>query len=139
MSYFYPLSKVALGYGNTGGLVAWESIVNSGVRFFAPIIFGSANPGTFETLTNGRLYIAGFKSSDILWPAIHQNNVYYEIATICAGGYDAEITIQCRFENPATYPIFNAILRLPKLPDARKQSGVFTAYKGTLTRMVVIG
>lgn len=139
MSYFYPLSKVAVGYNNIGGLVAWESIVAGGVRFFAPVLYGSFDPGVFNTQTNGRLYISGWKSSDILWPAIDQHNVYYEIATLCAGGYDAEITIQCRTESPTAWPIYNAVLRLPKLPDARKQSGAFTAYKGRLNRMVLIG
>lgn len=134
----YPNSKVAAGLNNTGGLVAWESIIVNHAPFFAPVIFGFFDTGQDSTLLDGSLYSNGYPMSGIQWVAT-QWQVYYLSQTFCAGGRSGPITIQYRQTNPDTYVIANATLVIDKLSDSAKKSMGYEPYKGKLTRLVVIG
>ena len=139
-SYLYPLSEVAPGYNNTGGLVPWESIVVNNVPFFAPIIYGSYSPGEEFIRADGTSYWMGFPAvTKGMFSAATQEQIYYVLGTLLGGNYSAPMTLKCRLEDPTNYKIINTIFRLSPNDKNSKKSMAWEKYGFMLTRIVVIG
>lgn len=138
--YMYPESKIASGYNNTGGLVAWESIVPTGdVAFFAPVIYGSYDVGDKKFRLSGMPKYVGFGQAKAGWGVLTQAQRYYLQTQFCSGGYFGEVTMKFRLESPSTYVIANCILDLTKISEARKESKTFPEYFAYMQRLEIIG
>jgi hypothetical protein len=85
-------------------------------------------------------FFGGYPSTGILWTAITQNQVWYLMNTYCSAGYNygGLVTVEFRKENPASYVIANAVLRLPQLVNSSKKSRSYENYKAMLLKLVII-
>src|SRR6185369_3410400 len=137
MSYMYELSKIATGYNNTAGLAPWESLRPTGdERFFAPIVYGTLDPGQEHDNTDGTPYFSGYGKVAPGWSALTQAQAYYIFHTICGDRYWAYATAQFRAWNPDSWEIYNTLIRLKKLSDQKKRSMAFEGFGLFYTRLV---
>jgi hypothetical protein len=139
-TYMYPNSKVAPGRNNTGGLVAWESLIPSGdQRFFAPIIYGHYSPGLKAYDLTRLPFFRGFP--EVLsgeFSLITQAQVWYIKNTLLSGSYGAWVTMELRTEDPSNYVYINTIFDLETMNNAKKTSKVFEHYPFVLAKIEVI-
>lgn len=136
-SYFYANSEIALGYDNTAGLAPWESLVPGGspIKFFAPVVYGSYDPGEEHTNTDGTPYFGGFALVAPVWGVVTQWQAYYCYHTICNDVYWAKATVKFRAIDPDTWSVYNTLIRMKKLKDQQKQSMAFPSFAVSYTRL----
>lgn len=134
--------KIGAGYNlPAGSLTNIESITPSGdTAFYPPVSYGLFNPGDFKIRGDGKVYLSGFPSTQWIWTGnpggrITQKQARYLQDTYAGGGYSGTVTIQTQTDNPGTYGRFNAVMILPKLPDAGKNFNVFQQYAVSFSRL----
>ncbi len=134
--------KIGAGYNlPDGSLVNIETITPAGdTAFYPPVSYGLYNPGDFKDRQDGITYLSGFASTQWIWTGspggrITKAQARYLQDTYCAGGYSGTVTINSQTDNPGTYGRFNAVMKLPKLPDAGKNFAIFQQYAVSFTRL----
>lgn len=138
-----PVYQFALGNQwnlPLGSLTNIEDIKPNGdTNFYAPIAL--YNPGNFVVRGDGSLYIAGYP--EVQW--VFQGNpggkltrlqARYLQNTYCGGLYSGTVSINTLTDNPGTYTLANAVMRLPKLPDSGKNFSIYSQYVISFTRVI---
>lgn len=136
MSYQYPNSKVAPGYDNSVGLVAWESIRPTGdIPFIAPVVFGSFLLGQEHTTTIGTFYYGGYPSAKPFFGYVTENQAYYVYHTILGDNWSGPATVEFRVINPSVYSIYNTILKIEQLPNQQRKGRAWGQFKISYNRL----
>lgn len=104
-------TKIAAGYGNTGGLALITSLSASGIPFLEPRTIGLSSRGERRVKANGVGDYSGFKTirwrSGLLWLAQYE----YLITN-----YEGPVTLRSTFTG-VTWSNFNGVLTLPSLNE----------------------
>lgn len=134
-AYQYALAS---GYNQPiGSLVNIETIKPSGdVYFYPPEGLGNFDPGQEKVRTNGLAFYSGFNETKWTWRGkITLAQARYLMDTYCNGGYSGTVTVLTTTDNKETYTRLNAVMKLPKLPEATRNFKVYTQYQVTLRRL----
>lgn len=134
--------RIAAHYNQPlGSLVNIETIVPTGDKaFYPPVSYGEYDPGVMKIRGNGRLYLSGYAATAWVWtgnpggrftPAQDQ----YLSDTYCGGGRDGTITAYTPLDEKGVYRRVNAVMTLPKLPEAGRNFSNLQSYVVRLTRI----
>ena len=134
--------RIASGYNQPlGSLVNIETIVPTGDQaFYPPVSYGEYDPGTFKLRGNGRLYLSGHASTAWAWTGNPGGRLTpaqdrYLSDTYAGGGRDGTVTIYSPMEVQGTYARYNAVMTLPKLPEAGRNFHNLQTYTVRFTRL----
>lgn len=135
-----PVYQFKIGSGwnvPAGSLVNIETIKPTGdVLFYPPESYGSFDPGDEKDKTNSLTFHSGYDELKWTWRGkITRKQARYLMDSYCGGGYSGTVTINTPTDTPDTYVRKNAVMKLPKLPDATRNFKVFTLYTVTMRRL----
>lgn len=102
-----------------GSLTNIETIIpTNDVAFYAPQSWGSFDDGAVRLRPDGSIYHAGFASVHWSWRRMTRAQYQYLRDTYCSGGRSGTVTIYTRTDTEATYERYNAVMQVPKMPEA---------------------
>ena len=103
--------------------------------------YGEYDPGVMKLRGNGRLYLSGYGSTAWAWTGnpggrLTPKQNEYLSDTYCGGSLDGTVTIYTQTDVKGTYARYNAVMTLPKLPEAGRNFNNLQSYTVRFTRLV---
>lgn len=123
--------KIGAGYNvASGSLVNIESIKPTGDKYFyPPDAFGSYRSGLRKTRLTDVDFLAGYASLVWRFDRLTRAQLYYLMSTYCSGGLSGLVTINTTTNvissGAPTYTRLNAVMHLPDLAEAQKNTTIF--------------
>lgn len=139
MSCSQPLYALAPGHNNIDELVVIEGLQPFGetaIQGFRG--WALYDPGQFIVRGDDTLYISGYPTTQWIFGWLSRDQLYYFQTTYGNAGYSGQVTVATTSDIPDTLTIYNATIKIDKLPN---QNPYFTQYLDAtirFTRMVPI-
>jgi hypothetical protein len=120
--------KIGVGYNvASGSLVNIETIRPTNDRlFYPPDTYGSYRSGLRKTRLNGLDFLSGYPSLVWRFDYMTRAQLRYLMDTYCSSGLSGKVTINTTTNNTTTYSRLNAVMHLPDLAEAQKNTLIFT-------------
>lgn len=111
----------------SGSLVNIETIKPTGDKYFyAPEVYGSYRSGLRKVRLNDLDFLAGYPSLIWKFDYMTRAQLRYLMDTYCSSGLSGLVTINTTTNNTTTYARLNAVMHLPDLAEAQKNTLIFT-------------
>lgn len=121
------LYKIGAGYNvASGSLSNIETIKPTNDKYFyAPESYGTYRSGLRKTRLTDLDFFAGYASLIWKFDFLTRAQLLYLMTTYCSGGLSGPVTINTTTNNLTTYSRLNAVMHLPDLAEAQKNSLIF--------------
>jgi hypothetical protein len=127
--------RIAAGHDlPLGSLTNIQDIQDSnGAKFYPPRSWGSYLPGQRRERADGTDYWSGFPSCSWTFDYMTREQYAKLRADYCGGDYSGTVTIYTRTKDSASYERYNAVMKLPALPDS---GASITIHQNVSIRMI---